>query len=150
MDSDGNRKRGLVMEAEKFCVSLEAAKRLHEAGIMVDSYFHWAIISQKITFNPLYNEVYVLDHKTKEFWNANNNLGGNSISAPQAEELEYYITDGYTRVDLAIGIKYFGGKLGIVCKIDYTFIVSGDHNKRCEALAELAIKLKEAGYENNC
>ena len=139
------------MEAEKFCVSLEAAKRLHEAGIMVDSYFHWAIISQKITFNPLYNEVYVLDHKTKEFWNANNNLGGNSIPAPTAEELWSILPHriDVDRCSYRLKLyKLFDDDILAEYEFNYTtpYYVSED-NKLCETLAKLAIKLKEADCE---
>lgn len=73
---------------EDICVCRKTAQALFDAGIVVESYFRWGIISQGITYNPANNDVYVLEAHTKEFWEINDILGGKSIPAPTAAELD--------------------------------------------------------------
>uniref|UniRef100_A0A6M3JQ95 Uncharacterized protein n=1 Tax=viral metagenome TaxID=1070528 RepID=A0A6M3JQ95_9ZZZZ len=136
-----------MASAEENVVSLETAKRLFEAGIVVDSHWHWIEddIEQWLSQTGGYNKV-------NSIWQ--------SYPASTAEEL---LTVLPKRIDanlFDLCIKYYvWGEHNI--KACYQYFVPDANEPRkddkysvfsnslCEALAELAIKLKEAGYELN-
>lgn len=123
-----------MSELKDLCVSLDTAKALVEAGIIVDSYVRWVIISQRITFNPEMDNVYQLRNSTVDnFYKVNDRLGGRSMPAPTFEELLphfpknrvfwLFVQDGILNVD--------------DCR---------DHSKKaCELIAEMLIELKMKG-----
>jgi len=139
------------MKAEKICVSLETAKRLHEAGIVVDSYFHWVgskFSARKpiLTFNNIMPEAFTYCEQYR--------MGLFKYPAPTAEELlailpkkiEYdglpfkmEITESETHPS-----EYLLWYLYRPTKI----YMSVNGNRLCEIIAKMLIRLKkEAGYE---
>ena len=116
------------MEAEKFCVSLETAKRLHEAGIKVDSYYHWVssiYVSEEdsIKYPDLVHtesdigQYYCADHKGQPAFVLLQTSDSNCHSiinldyepvrfdylAPTAEELRKYLP---LSIKTKVGIEY--------------------------------------------
>ena len=166
------------MKAEKICVSLETAKRLHEAGIIVDSYYHWVssiYVSEEdsIKYPDLVHtesdigQYYCADHKGQPAFVLLQTSDSNCHSiinldyepvrfdypAPTAEELWSILPHriDVDRCSYRLKLyKLFDDDILAEYEFNYTtpYYVSED-NKLCETLAKLAIKLKEAGYELN-
>ena len=138
------------MTAEKFCVSLETAKRLQEAGIVVDSYFHWvgskfSARKPMLTFNNIMPEAFTYCEQYR--------MGLFKYPAPTAEELWSILPHriDVDRCSYRLKLyKLFDDDILAEYEFNYTtpYYVSED-NKLCETLAKLAIKLKEAGCELN-
>ena len=143
------------MDAEEICVSLETAKRLHEAGIKVDSYFHWvgskfSARKPMLTFNNIMPEAFTYCEQYR--------AGLFKYPALQAEELKDWLASN-RKLDKKEG-KEVCRLICIptdtkwkVCYMSNNGVIAGgvgeiiENEMLCEALAELA--LKEAGCELN-
>lgn len=125
---------------EKICVSLETAKRLQEAGIVIDTIFGWF-------YNTKFN-LSMLDNTSSEFYSAN----WLYYPAPTAEEINLpsvVVAEGF-RFYLRISKDHQCWKINY-CRLDSEehivhLIDDGDKTdslKLCEVLATVAIWLKQ-------
>ena len=134
---------------EDICVSLEVAKRLHEAGIVVDSFARWVIVSQKITYNPALHDVYCLMNATDAFYKTNDRLGGSSIPAPTAEE-SWILLPQYIEINNEIyylsqeGGNAQGFTLIRYMSLDNTILVEFSSDRVSDITTEMLIWLKQS------
>jgi len=119
-------------------VSLETAQALHDAGIVVDSYFHW--------WRDGYG--YFID-KWIDF-------GGKKLFATRNGKESYYVSSAPTAAELVNGIGHidinlvfhYGSIKGCAWnKSKLMFVETTWHKKLCEVYADIRLKLKKAGYE---
>jgi hypothetical protein len=119
---------------ENICISLETAKRLHEAGIKIKSYFYW--VKNESDKATTYIEYYLTDSPEKKHCEV--------YPAPTAEELENLIlrNHGYTRQKkrcvLYDPLGTMDGNLAILHIVE--------HADLKESLSEHLIWLTENGY----
>jgi len=132
------------MTAEELCVSSETAKRLHDAGIKVDSLYSWYIINSNhllIATNRIVNQ---------------KSYGFNDpyYPAPTAEEFFKALPIHVLINDKSYTLRLFTWDDGVSAYYSYyperEYLGCENlskYEKLCEALADAAMKLKEAGYE---
>jgi len=139
------------MEAKDTCVCLETAEALHDAGIVVDSYFHWwrdedgYFIDKWIDFGG-----------KKLFATRNGKESYYVSSAPTAEELRKYLKTWVSINDKRYKLTLTFEDNGSIRAYYFCYQVRKDrvlcgeikeYEKLCEAFADVIMKLKEAGYE---
>jgi len=122
------------MNLENICVSLETAKKLHEAEIKIDSVHGWVI-------DPFREKFYIktLDMIPVREW----------YPAPTAEEIKlprYFVSeeDGFD-YECHIGIYDNGYTITYTDGIVYPTPTFADE-KECEVKAQMLLWLNEKGY----
>jgi len=140
---------------EEICVSLETAKRLQEAGIVIDAIFYWA----KLTGRDFQSDWHIIGHDEM----VNISFGKYAIEtyqfypAPTADEFEWDVLpdllsiDGVTyfiKITKAVNhwrVNYWRDDWDVVDLISYDKLGDlfpvNDH-KLCEVMASVAIWLK--------
>ncbi len=141
------------MSLEKICVSLETAKKLHEAEIKIESIFYWVKNrSDKVT---IYTEYYLTDS-----WDDYQHC--EIYPAPTAEEIELpdYVEVGDSDdfheklyfLNITLGVNHWRinyiNRWNNKALIDYDELedVFEFEHKLCEVMCYVKIWLKEQGY----
>ena len=139
------------MTAEELCVSLETAKRLHENGIVVESYFAWVKLEFLGGISDWHIEKTqdVLLHLNDDFYKIE------CYPALTAEELRKYLKTWVSMNDKRYKLTITFEDNGSIRAYYFCYQVRknqvlGDEIKEydtlCEAFADTVMTLKEAGY----
>jgi len=122
----------MLTKPEDICVNRETAEALHDAGVVVESYFHWVLYPT--------GKWYLIGNRYFEYIK---NRCSFSCSAPTAGEL----VNGIGHIDINLVFHYGSIKGCAWNKSKLMFVETTWHKKLCEVYADIRLKLKEAGYE---
>ncbi len=145
----------MASELEKICVSLETAKKLHKAGIEIESCFYWVITHKEIKLE-IPSRALITDVENGEYYCHDWKI----YPAPTAEEIEL---PSYIRIDVDNGdgtkhVRFYNleiSKNDGFWNIQYfnretltLGIFDGDKRSErlCEVLSLIRFWLQEQGY----
>ena len=125
-------------------VSVETAERLHKAGVIIDSSYSWFRSSfPQITEYGLYPSS--TQQMVDDDWSF-----VTAYHAPTACEIWDILPDHIKIKDLIYFLEAGknDGKTYVIYGYMEDVLYRADHEKLCEALADLITRLKEGGYIN--